>query len=62
MGSECLYVGTAASLTCLGCYAETNENVYFFGNTAAATTNSINGGTIMGNGTIVWGVITYFTS
>jgi hypothetical protein len=62
MGSISLYASLQLTLTTCGCYAETNSTVYITGNASAVATTSYNGVGVFGNGSGVYGTITYFTA
>jgi hypothetical protein len=59
-GTLPLYASLATSLTWAGCYAEPDGIIYLTGNTGAVSSTSINGGgTVLANGSIIYGAITF---
>jgi hypothetical protein len=59
-GTIPLYGSLGVSLTTLGCYAESDGNIYLTGNTAATSSTTYNGsGNILGDAASIYGSITY---
>ena len=58
-GTSPLYGSLSTSLTWAGVYIDTDGMIYLTGNTGTVSTTSLNGsGTILGDGSIIYGAIT----